>query len=124
MVLDASAVLALVNDEPGADMVAATSGDALISAVNWSEVVAKSSDQGLSELELDDALGRFDFGVLPFDRRQAYAAGLLRPVTRAAGLSLADRACLALARARSLPVLTGDRNWLGLPVHVDVRLFR
>ena len=124
VVLDASAVLAIVNNEPGADEVAATSGDAIISAVNWSEVVAKSFDQGLRERDLDDALGRFDFGVLSFDRAQADAAGLLRPVTRAAGLSLGDRACLALASSRSLPVLTGDRKWVGLPVHVDIRLIR
>ena len=62
--------------------------------------------------------------VVPFDEMQAWDAGRLRPYTRALGLSVADRACLALARTLDLPVLTGDRAWTSLDVGVDIRVFR
>lgn len=115
MVLDASALLALLNDEPGAEHVAeAVVAGALISAVNLSEVAAKLSDYGLSAAEIREALGSLDLEIVPFGEALALGAGLLRAATRASGLSLGDRACLALAASLGLPALTADRHWAGL----------
>ena len=124
VVLDASALLALVYREPGADVVAEAVSAAAMSSANLSEVVAKLSDDGMREFAIRGALDGYQLDVIPFDEAQAWAAGLLHPLTRSRGLSFADRACLALALALDLPVLTGDRAWEGLDVGVDVRLFR
>jgi ribonuclease VapC len=114
MILDASALLALLNGEPGAEQVASVLAKARISAVNLSEVVAKLSDYGMPEAEIREALGGLGLEVAPFGEAQAYAAGLLRGVTRARGLSLGDRAFLALAQDQGLPALTTDSGWAGL----------
>ena len=124
-VLDASAVLALVKAEPGWEEIAdAVTAGAAISAVNLSEVVAKLAESGQTEAAIRAALGRLGLEVSDFDEEQAYRAGQLRPLTRAAGLSLGDRACLALAARLDLPALTTDRTWQGLPVGVSVRVIR
>ena len=123
--LDASAVLALLNQEPGAEQVAdALSEDATISAVNLSEVVAKLADRGFPENEIRETLGHLSLNVTDFDPGSAFAAGLLRPTTRAAGLSLGDRACLALAGASSRTALTADRSWAALAMDVQVKTIR
>ncbi len=124
VVLDASALLALLNAEPGADTVAAALPEAVIGAVNYAEVVSKLAEAGLSEAELRETLDGLALDVRPFDRAQAHAAGLLRPATRARGLSLGDRACLALGRALQAPVLTTDSAWEGLDLGVEVRQIR
>jgi len=129
-VLDASALLAFLQDEPGADAVdAALFAGAAISAVNWAETLTKLVDFGHSvgEAELrmaatgvvHDALV-----VLPFDRDLARETAALRTTTRAVGLSVGDRACLALARRLALPVLTTDRAWRALRVGVEIRVVR
>ena len=124
VVLDASAILALLNDEPGAAAVAAALEDAVVSAVNLSEVVAKLREVGLSREEADEALGGLGLEVQPFDEAAAWAAGTLRAATRRAGLSLGDRACLALARELGVPALTADAAWLKAATGADVRLVR
>lgn len=123
-VLDASALLASIKDEPGAEAVIAVLPRAVISAVNLSEVVAKLCDYGLSEEETREALGVIHLEVAAFDESLAYGAGELHRSTRRKGLSLGDRACLALAKQTGLPVLTTDRAWAGLDVGVEVRLIR
>ena len=120
-VLDASALLALLNGEPGAQVVAAAEvAGACISAVNLSEVVAKLRERGVAETAVQAALSGVRLAVIEFDASQAFAAGFLRPHTRSAGLSFGDRACVALGQHLGLPVLTTDRVWasLGLPVTV------
>ncbi len=124
VVLDASAILALLNDEPGAAAVAAALEDAVVSAVNLSEVVAKLLEVGLSREEADEALGGLGLEVQPFDETAAWAAGALRAATRRTGLSLGDRACLALARELGVPALTADAAWLKAATGADVRLVR
>ena len=124
VVLDASAILALLNDEPVAAAVAAALEDAVVSAVNLSEVVAKLLEVGLSREEADEALGGLGLEVQPFDEAAAWAAGTLRAATRRAGLSLGDRACLALARELGVPALTADAAWLKAATGADVRLVR
>jgi PIN domain nuclease of toxin-antitoxin system len=124
-VLDASAVLALLGDEPGADRVAAALADgAAIGAVNLEEVLTKLADFGMPRDEADDVLEGLGLEVVPFDADAARAASALRASTRARGLSLGDRAALALAASRDAPVLTTDRAWVGAVPSVEVVLVR
>ncbi len=124
VVLDASALLALLNSESGAESVAAVLPDAVVSAVNLSEVVAKLAEAGMPEKAIRDALLALPLTVVPFDREQAYEAGLLRPSTRGMGLSLGDRGCLSLAKRLGAPALTADKSWERLAVGVKVRVIR
>ena len=124
VVLDASAVLALLNSEPGADIVSDAVTGAPISAVNLSEVVAKLADGGMPEDAIRSTLDGLSLNVVPLYAEAAYLAGLLRPSTRSAGLSFGDRACLGLALQLELPVLTVDRRWADLDLGLEVRLAR
>ncbi len=123
-VLDASALLALLNNERGAGVVAAALPRAAISAVNLSEVVAKLADAGMPKRAIRNALHTLPLEVVPFDTEQAYEAGGLRPDTREIGLSLGDRACLSLARILDLPALTVDRSWTQLSIGITVQPIR
>lgn len=97
-VLDSSAVFAVINWEPGAQaVIEAITGGAAVSSMNVAEVVTRLADQGLSPADIDIALARVEFEIVDFDADLAMQCGLLRPLTRQAGLSLGDRACLALA---------------------------
>ena len=122
-VLDASAVLAVLKAEPGAQF-AEEAFPARISSVNLSEVVAKLSDGGMTEPTIRAALQSLPLQVVTFDEEQAYDTGLLRPITRSLGLSLGDRACVGLARRLGAPALTADRRWSRLSVGVDVTVIR
>ena len=124
VVLDASAILVLLNDEPGASAVIEALEDAVVSAVNLSEVVAKLLETGMPRDEAEDILGGLGLQVRPFDEVAAWSAGALRTGTKKAGLSLGDRACLALARELGLPALTSDTAWAKTPAGVEVRLLR
>lgn len=124
IVLDASAILALLHREPGSDTVLRHLGNAMVSAVNLGEVGARLVDHGLSEDTIRSAVGSIGLEVVPFDESLAYVSSFLRIRTRSGGLSLGDRACLALAKARGLPALTADRVWMTLDVGVDIRLIR
>ncbi len=124
MVLDASAVIALLADEPGAETVRAWLPHAVVSAVNLAEVGAKLADRGMEEANIRDAIDALGFEIAAFDEGSAYAAIRLRAPTRRFGLSLGDRACLALAVTRGLPVLTTDRDWRALDIGVEVHLAR
>lgn len=125
VVLDASAFLALLNQEPGSDEVAeAVASGATVSAVNLSEVVAKLVESGMPEDVVREALDPLGLEIVAFDSELAYSAGLLRPLTKDFGLSLGDRACLALARSLGLPAITADRTWAMLDVGVATRVIR
>lgn len=93
-------------------------------AVNHAEVVTKLVDDGWTEDAARELLSVWSTDILPFDEATAYEAGLLRGATRHLGLSLGDRACLALARRLSASVLTADRAWAGLDVGVPVEVIR
>jgi ribonuclease VapC len=125
-VLDSSAVLAIILEEPGGERAAHHLPGAKISAVNLGEVVAKLRDLGMPAETVEDILDALSLDVWPHDREAAVAAGHLRPVTRGAGLSLGDRACLALARALGLPAVTADRAWQDVAeaVGIEVELIR
>lgn len=129
-VLDASALLAHLRDEPGADVVAeAIASGAVISTVNLAEVFSRVADQGGDPAKLAAELtqsGLLDGAITvePFTAADAIDAGRLRPLTRDAGLSLGDRACLALARRLDAPALTADTDWQGVAHGVELRPIR
>ena len=123
-VLDASAILAVLNDEPGSDVVLSALARSVISAVTLTEVVSKLAEYGADESSIRTEMRELGVRVIPFDEDQAYRAGLLRPLTRHAGLSLGDRACLALAQTNRLPALTSDRAWSSVSVGIDIRQIR
>ncbi len=122
-VVDASALLALLQGEPGGKSVETAVEGSAMSAVNWSEVhhrLARGID--VSELRSDvEALG---LELVPFAVADAELAATLWSSTRHLGLSLGDRACLALARRLERPALTADRAWLDLDVGVRVHAIR
>jgi PIN domain nuclease of toxin-antitoxin system len=123
-VLDATALLALLQEEPGAETVAEAIPQSSISAINLAEVVGKLVDAGMPEEAVRTALAGLGIEVIPFDEDLAYRTGLLRPLTSPYGLSLGDRACLALGQRLGRPVLTADRVWASLKVGVKVRVIR
>ena len=129
-VLDASALLAHLRDEPGADVVAdAIASGAVISTVNLAEVFSRVADRGEDPAKLAAELtqsGLLDGAITvePFTAADAIDAGRLRPLTRDAGLSLGDRACLALARRLDAPALTADTDWQGVAHGVELRPIR
>lgn len=124
VVLDASAVLAVINSEAGAETVQSVWTDASISAANYSEVIAKLVDIGLDDADTIGILDALPLTVHDVDVAQARQAGLLRRQTREHGLSLGDRACLALAATLGLSVMTADRAWMDLDLGIEVMVIR
>jgi ribonuclease VapC len=124
VVLDASALLALINNERGADRVAAAVADAIMSTVNLAEVLSKLVEKGMSVADATLAVDLLAVRVVDFTRSLAEAAGVMVVRTRRHGLSLGDRACLALAAAHGLPALTADRSWRDMDVGVEIALIR
>ena len=124
VVLDSSALLCLLNGEAGAERVAEALPSAVIGAVNLAEVVTKLRERGLSAEEVEEALGGFNLEVRPFTAVQAYATGHLREATRPQGLSLGDRACLALAAELGAPALTADQAWGKVEAGAAVEVIR
>lgn len=120
VVLDASALLSVLLEEAGAEEVESLGASWLMSAVNFSEVVATAVDRGLAMESVMLALTRLAMDVVAFDAEQACLAASLRPLTRAAGLSLGDRACLALGLKTELSVVTADRAWGACDVGVHI----
>ncbi len=123
-VLDASALLCLLFGEPGADRVEMRLTGALVSVVNYHEVLAKLTDRGVDAAEAQMMLAEFDIDIVPADRDQADVGGKLHPETRDIGLSLGDRSCLALALCRNATAVSADRAWEALDVGVVVELVR
>ena len=124
VVLDASAALAVFMREPGDDVVKAHVPGASMSAVNVAEVVGKLSASGMTGVEVHAAIATLGVEVVSFDEELAFATGMLGPLTRDSGLSLADRACLTLAHARRVAALTADRAWAELDVGIEIQLIR
>jgi len=123
-VLDSSAVLAVINGEPGGEIVAALINDSLVSAVNFAEVMTKLVERSGSLERARKALAILDLNVVDFDRDLAENAGGLVAQTKVRGLSLGDRCCLALALRERVPAVTADRAWQDADLGVEVRLFR
>ena len=124
VVLDASALLAYLQDEPGRERVSAVIEQAVISTVNWAEVIGKARGRGVDTLGLQEDLASLGLAFEPFSAVQADIAGRLEARTRPRGLSLADRACLALGSDRGAVVYTADRAWQRLDIDVTVEAIR
>lgn len=122
VVLDSSALLALLRGDTGAERVGAWIDGAAISAVMLSDVADKLHDLGGAQPEVEAAMRLIDIEVVEFNREQALLAAALRPLTRDRGLPLGDRACLALAATRGVAALTGDRISESLDVGIAVEL--
>lgn len=119
-VLDASALLALLRGEPGAERVAAVLARSCVSAVNLAETLGKMVEYGKPLDDVAYQIERLRLPVIPFDAEQAIIVASLWKTTRGAGLSLGDRACLALGLKSGLSVLTAERAWEGCGVDAKV----
>ena len=124
VVLDASAVLAVLQFETGGDVIVERLRDAHISAVNLTEVVTRLMDKGQSFDRARHAVDTLTMTVENVDAAQAYFAASLRSATRKSGLSVGDRFCLALGARLGAPVITTDKNWAKLDLGVEVIVAR
>jgi ribonuclease VapC len=129
-ILDASALLAYLQGESGAAVVAnALAQGSLISAVNWAETLSKLAERGqdpdtVTDLLTNQGLLNNALIITPYDATLAIETAKLRNLTKSFGLSLGDRACLALGIQSQLPVLTSDKAWMNLNIGVTVQLIR
>lgn len=120
VVLDTSALLSLLFAETGAEQVAKVLPEALMSTVNLSETLGFYVRNGASLEDSVRHLAELPMVWLPFSSEQAAIAAGLLPLTRPYGLSLGDRACIALAIEKNMPIYTADRVWGELPLPVPV----
>lgn len=124
VVLDASALLAYLQDEPGGDIVDAVLAESVMSSVNWAEVIQKSISAGVNVEGMLDDLQALGLTIEPFTLSDGEMAGRLWQQTRQYGLSLGDRACLSLGSRLGVPILTSDRTWASLRLSLDIKVIR
>jgi PIN domain nuclease of toxin-antitoxin system len=117
-------LLAWLHEEPGSESVGELLPESSISSVNWSEVVQKALENGVDVAGMREELSALGLSIEGFTATQAELAAALRQVTRKKGLSLGDRASLALAQEKGVPVLTADRVWKSLRVGLQIQLLR
>lgn len=111
VVFDASAILALLRDEPGSEVVARHIGDGLISAVNFQEVIKELLRRGIPLAPALELINALHLDVRAHGPEDAVAAAALYPATRHHGSGLGDRSCMALAVVERVPALTADQSW-------------
>ena len=124
VVLDSSAILAILWNEPGNELILERIDGAIISAVNHAEVLTKIADRSSDGKRAIIRLASLAVEVVGFDEAQSEAVGALRAETKHLGLSLGDRACISLGMKKGWPVLTADRAWAELSLSIDVQLMR
>lgn len=124
VVLDASALMAFLHSEPGGEMVWQALSDALISAVNYSEVLKKAIERGKDAEGVASAIRRLSLPIVPFDEAHAAAAAALYPDAKPHGMSFADRACLSLGVMRGNTVLTAEKKMRLVTLPIKVKLIR
>lgn len=124
--MDTSALLAYLWKEPGEARIAhlLTTGRCLLGATNLAELISKVTERGLPASEVPVLVDSLNIEIVPLSRQQAELAGILRLTTRHLGLSLGDRACLALARTLDGKVITADRLWLSLDPGIEIECIR
>jgi ribonuclease VapC len=123
-VMDASAIMAMLLMEAGSDKVASVLDHGVLSAVNLAEAVAKLTQKGMPLSEANRMVRALQLEIISFDAKQALVCAALLSPTTPLGLSLGDRACLALAQRMNLPVMTADRIWAKLNIGVEIKLIR
>lgn len=124
VLLDASAVLAVLHQEPGGEQVAEVLHGATMSAVNYGEVLKKTIEFQGSATKVELFLAHQRLVIVPFDQRQAKRAAEIYPVTKHLGFSMADRACLALGLELGIPVWTAERKFVDCGLSVAIELIR
>ncbi len=124
MVFDSSVLIALFKQEPGCETAENSLNDALISTVNLAEVASYMARNSVPSETIHEALAAFPIEIVPFETEQALIAGCLYRSCKHLGLSLGDRACLALAKSHNLPVLTADRVWSKLDIGISIQTIR
>lgn len=124
IVFDASALLALIENEKGSGTIEKHLPQAIMSSVNAAEVVAVLSRQGVKTHEAEKILLELLTEIVPFDYEQAILAGSYKNSSKKLGLSLGDCACFALAQKMSLPLITCDKAWEKFNANVEVVLAR
>lgn len=110
--------------EQGHEIVAQNLDRAIVSSVNFSEVITVLARKGLGQEQVVNSLKETFLHIEDFDTEQAIIAANLDEITKAQGLSLGDRACLALAKSKNLPVLTADKIWADLDLKIKIRIIR
>jgi PIN domain nuclease of toxin-antitoxin system len=123
-VFDSSAVLAIINAESGAERATEMLDGALLSAVNHAEVVTKLLEKGMDRDQARSTILKIGLEVIDFGIDLADRTGELRQGTRHLGLSLADRACLALAEREGVSAITADKSWTATDLGIDIHLIR
>jgi ribonuclease VapC len=127
-VIDASALLAVARGENGANVVLdlINTEECVVSSVNLAEVASKLIDLGLPPSELHHAIAQFNVDAIDFSQEQAMVSAEIRPITKAIGLSLGDRACIALAKLMNGCAVTADKAWSDIaePVGVSIIFIR
>ena len=124
VILDTSAVLAVLLEEPGAENVIPHMREAQLSIINYCEVLTKSAEQGGDLAVVERILNSYHLRVRAFRDGHALEVARLRPLTRHLGLGLGDRACLVQGKFSMMPILTADRKWAKLDLGIDIRLIR
>ncbi|MGH3767238.1 MAG: type II toxin-antitoxin system VapC family toxin [Pseudonocardiaceae bacterium] len=124
VVLDTSALLAWLRGEPGAEVVHPLLPTAIMSAANWSEACQKLHQRGVDAEKITDRLRTLGVQVEPLTEADAAAAANLWSQTRAAGLSLGDRCCLALGARLNLTTVTADTTWADLDLDIPLQIIR
>jgi PIN domain nuclease of toxin-antitoxin system len=122
-ILDTSAIIALIKNEKGADIVKSNLKGSIMSSVNYSEAVAVLARKMPREIIIS-ILNKLVPEVIDFDQLQAIESGILYQQTKEFGLSFGDRACLTLAKIKALPVLSADKIWLDLKLDVEIKIIR
>lgn len=124
VIFDASALLILLNKEPGYLVVKEYVSQAIISAINFSETLTVLMNIGIPQEDAVKLSTSIITEIIPFDSNQAILCASLRTITKQYGLSIGDRACLALAKYKNLPVITADKVWQQLNLPLDIILAR
>ena len=119
-VLDASALLAFLHQEPGGEKVVSVLSRCVISAVNLAETYSQLARQGAALQAASHQIQRLQIPIIPFDNGQAMLTASLHNITRGQGLSLGDCVCLALGMSQKAIVVTADRRWTALPIDVEI----
>jgi ribonuclease VapC len=123
-VMDSSAILAILRGEPGCDYVQELlqSEECSISSVNMAEVGSKLIDYGLPPEEFPRIARQLQIDIIDFNTMQSIQSAQIRKITRSAGLSLGDRACIALAQLMQGCVVTSDRAWLDIAETTQIKV--